>query len=455
MADEIYINTGSEIQQVYQGQRHIATAQEPNIRQVNKQALRNTQEPNIVDSRSPFTYAVQAQARQPTIKNNQSPFTLSNTGRTPFIYQHPTTYARQGQTPYIYQNQTPFTYRVPVSAQQPNIRNMQNAYPYIAAAQEPNIRNKQEPNIRDRQNAYPYIANSQEPNIRARQNAYPYIATAQEPNIRSRQNAYPYIANRQVAYPYIATAQEPNIRSRQNAYPYIATAQEPNIRDRQNAYPYIANRQVAYPYIATSQSPYIAVSQSPYIANGTRTVPDVTTIDATLVAFGSGHAEGGESANASANVQVEVAYRSVPNGGYLEVLSSEAATGNISATTANNHRRVFWFHNDHDVTVGGYTVRYTMTNLRTDCGENNDEDCNNGGFVFTAIGASATAIPTATTGNGLKLSYNSMASADAGSTDVIEGHFDINLIFEHATLPTYTYTAEWDVEATASADEEE
>ena len=35
------------------------------------------------------------------------------------------------------------------------------------------------------------------------QNPYPYIATAQEPNIRNRQNAYPYIAN----------AQEPKIRN--------------------------------------------------------------------------------------------------------------------------------------------------------------------------------------------------------------------------------------------------
>ena len=55
----------------------------------------------------------------------------------------------------------------------------------------------------------------------ATQIAYPYIATAQEPNIRQTI----------VSYPYIANAQEPNIRNRQNAYPYIANAQEPNIRD--------------------------------------------------------------------------------------------------------------------------------------------------------------------------------------------------------------------------------
>ena len=39
--------------------------------------------------------------------------------------------------------------------------------------------------------AYPYIANAQNPVIRNKQTAYPYQANAQEPNIRNRQNAYP------------------------------------------------------------------------------------------------------------------------------------------------------------------------------------------------------------------------------------------------------------------------
>ena len=44
------------------------------------------------------------------------------------------------------------------------------------------------------------------------------------------------------------------------------------------------------------------------------------------------------------------------------------------------------------------------------------------------------------------------AEADPGSDDEQKGKFDINLIFEHATLPTYTYTADWDVIALAVAD---
>ena len=41
--------------------------------------------------------------------------------------------------------ESPFTYRVPVIAQQPTIKNAQQPYPYIANGQQPNIRNKQSP----------------------------------------------------------------------------------------------------------------------------------------------------------------------------------------------------------------------------------------------------------------------------------------------------------------------
>ena len=118
-------------------------------------------------------------------------------------------------------------------------------YPYIANAQEPNIRDAQQP--------YPYIANAQEPNIRDAQQPYPYIANAQEPNIRDAQQPYPYIAN----------AQEPNIRASQTPFTYPANAQEPNIRASQTPFTYQSREPNNYNY----RSPYTYNYRSPYSYN--------------------------------------------------------------------------------------------------------------------------------------------------------------------------------------------
>ena len=252
MADEIYINTGTTIQQPYQGQV-VKNAQEPNTRDIQQPYIANSQTPFTYQNRSPFTYQNIVSAQEPNIRAKQSPFTYARQGRTPFTYQHPFTYARQGQTPFTYQVQSPFTYRNPVSAQQPNIRDKQQPYPYIANAQQPNIRDQQVQAPANAQNPYPYIyqVNYQV----SYQNPYPVIVQTPYPYIT--QTPYPFIyqVNYQVSYrhptPY--------------TYPYIQPYQNPVQQPAQQPVPTVFIDPEPYgggPIIYQSPSPYQVTIQA-------------------------------------------------------------------------------------------------------------------------------------------------------------------------------------------------
>ncbi len=192
MSKEIYINTGSTFQQPYQGQRAV-NGQEPNIKQKSVPTIGSTQNPFTSQSRQPFTYQNIVEGREPNIRDSQTPFTYQRTGQTPVIYQHPTTYQHTGQSPFIYQVQSPYTYQNPVDAQEPNIRDRQNPYPYIANvqytteqsytenAQQPLPNSQlQQPNIRNKQNQSPYI--TQQPNPIIYQTPSQTASQAQQPN---------------------------------------------------------------------------------------------------------------------------------------------------------------------------------------------------------------------------------------------------------------------------------
>ena len=88
MADDIYINTGSEFQQPYQGQV-IAQGQQPVSRQKAVPTIANRQNPFTNAEQSPFTYQNIVQGREPNIRNSQTPFTYQRTGQTPFKYKIP------------------------------------------------------------------------------------------------------------------------------------------------------------------------------------------------------------------------------------------------------------------------------------------------------------------------------------------------------------------------------
>ena len=75
--------------------------------------------------------------------------------------------------------------------------------------------------------------------------AYPYIANAQNPVIRNKQTAYLYhkmlknlISEQTKCIPISLNAQNPFIRNAQKSISLSANAQNPFIRNRQNAYPY-------------------------------------------------------------------------------------------------------------------------------------------------------------------------------------------------------------------------
>ena len=85
MADEIYINQGTQIQQPYQGQvayQAFETTQRITQVSVNRQG----QQPYPFIYQSPSFYVHQAQNQQPTIKNAQTPFTYARQGQQPTTY---------------------------------------------------------------------------------------------------------------------------------------------------------------------------------------------------------------------------------------------------------------------------------------------------------------------------------------------------------------------------------
>ena len=300
MADDIYINTGSEFQQPYQGQV-IAQGQQPVSRQKAVPTIANSQTPFTNAEQSPFTYQNTVSAQEPNIRNAQQPFTYQRTGRSPFIYQHPSTYPTQTT--------------IIVNAQENNAKNKQQPYPYIATGQEPNIRNSQTPFTTPAFNQTPFTfpangqlaipnSNLQEPNIRNIQE--PNIVNAQEPNIRS--------------------IQEPNQRSKQSPFtydhrsPYTYNHRSPYTYDHRSPFPYIAQQPspvniqtpsiVQQPY--QHRSPYTYQTNPAYIPFGGWTGP------------GYGGGELVEESYVMANQEPNIRTRNVPSrapstaqGGYV------------------------------------------------------------------------------------------------------------------------------------------
>ena len=221
MSEEIYINTGTTIQQPYQGQS-VRNAQNAETRQTTAQTPANAQTPFTYQNRQPTTYRNPVNSQEPNIRNAQTPFTYQRTGRVPFIYTHrsPFTYQRTGQTPFTYQHQT--------------------QQPYIANSQQPNIRNAQSP----------YIANKQSP----------YIANSQYTNTVNQQS--PYIANAQQPYPYIANKQSPFTYNHRSPFTYQRTGQNPFTYQNQQPYPFITT--VPYTYNSTGTATVYPLEQTWY-----------------------------------------------------------------------------------------------------------------------------------------------------------------------------------------------
>ena len=180
-------------------------------------------------------------------------------------------------------------------------------------------------------------------------------------------------------------------------------------------------------------------------------VPDANPEDTTLYAYGTAHEEGeGNEARGDAHIKIAVGWESVPAGGRMIVQADETHSGD-SGTNSTNRRIYYW--SDllvNSIGASGYTVRYTQTNITKSSSEGTFPA---GSENTLPSGATGTTVPAF--GSALKIYFNVYALSEGeGGDETEEGQFDINLIFEHATLPTMTFTHNWHAEANATSDAE-
>ena len=324
MSDEIYLNTGTTIQQPYQAQGP-ANAQQPVIAQQIRNYTANARQPGTYQTRTPFTYRNPSSGQQPNIRNTQSPFTYARQGQSPFTYnfRSPSTYARQGQTPFTYQHRQPVTYA------------RQGQTPIIYQHRQPST--------------YRNPVNQQEPNIRNKQSPFTYghPAAAQSPFTYQYRSPFTYQATGRSPFTYQATGTTPVIYSYQQPFPYIANAQEPNIRNAQQPYPFTSTQTSSTPSIASGRQPYIYAAYTYHNTGSTGTTNPVNSIDVSS----------GDQNDANAYIWVKTVgsnlevYVSAAFDSYADFSSSSGSSGSISTQT--NYKVATL------VDGAGYKVRYT------------------------------------------------------------------------------------------------
>jgi len=324
MSDEIYLNTGTTIQQPYQAQGP-ANAQQPVIAQQIRNYTANARQPGTYQTRTPFTYRNPSSGQQPNIRNTQSPFTYARQGQSPFTYNFrtPSTYARQGQTPFTYQHRQPVTYA------------RQGQTPIIYQHRQPST--------------YRNPVNQQEPNIRNKQSPFTYghPAAAQSPFTYQYRSPFTYQATGRSPFTYQATGTTPVIYSYQQPFPYIANAQEPNIRNAQQPYPFTSTQTSSTPSIASGRQPYIYAAYTYHNTGSTGTTNPVNSIDVSS----------GDQNDANAYIWVKTVgsnlevYVSASFDSYADFSSSSGSSGSISTQT--NYKVATL------VDGAGYKVRYT------------------------------------------------------------------------------------------------
>ena len=324
MSDEIYLNTGTTIQQPYQAQGP-ANAQQPVIAQQVRNYTANIRQPNTYQTRTPFTYRNPSSGQQPNIRNTQSPFTYARQGQSPFTYNFrtPSTYARQGQTPFTYQHRQPVTYA------------RQGQTPIIYQHRQPST--------------YRNPVNQQEPNIRNKQSPFTYghPAAAQSPFTYQYRSPFTYARQGRTPFTYARQGQTPIIYSYQQPYPYIADGQQPTIKNAQQPYPFTSTQASSTPSIASGRQPYIYAAYTYHNTGSTGTTNPVNSIDVASQ----------EENDANAYIWVKTVgsnleiYVSASFDNYADFASTSGNSGNISDQT--NYKVATL------VDGAGYKVRYT------------------------------------------------------------------------------------------------
>ena len=352
--------------------------------------------------------------------------TVDASARTPVAQQ------RDNQTPFTYSHRAPFTYRSPVVNQTPYIAAAQQSYPYIAAGQQPYIAN--------RQNAYPYIAVGQTPfTYQHRQpGTYRNPVAGQQPYIADGRNPFTYQHRSPFTYAY------------RNPFPY--THREPFPYTHRNPFPY--THREPFPY--THQNPFTYAYQQPYpyIANATGNATGTTEsrspfswFDSITSVYASDSDSAYENnANADARIRVYCRYQTVPAGGRLEAYIQ---TFGLDSSSHSSATRCFYIPAaTHTVATGGYTVRFTQT-AAAESGTYGPTNLDGDDNASTITGV-ASAVPTNVTTKYFEWEVTSESEPISDDEELAD--FTLNLIFEHASLPTLTYACDWSLKAETDAD---
>ena len=326
MSDEIYINTGTTIQQPYQAQAP-SNAQQPVTAQQVRQITASARQPGTYSTRTPFTYGNPSSGQTPSIGQSQAPFTYVTQGQTPFIYtlRSPFTYARQGQTPFTYQHRSPFTYAR--QGQTPVIYTFQqpSTYQHPASNQQPTIKNAQQPV------AYRHPSEGRQPLIYTYQQPSTYARQGQTPFTYSRTGQTPIIYSFQSPFTYARQGQTPFTYQHQTQVPYTFTTASSVATQNQGRQPYI----------------YAAYTYTNHMTTGT-TNP-VHTLEANA---------GDED---TCNVYIWCKY----NGNNIEIYTSISVNNNGSGSMESNSGSAGLTHqNNYKIATivdagTGYKVRYT------------------------------------------------------------------------------------------------
>ena len=381
MSEEIYINTGNTFQQTY-------TARVP----------ANAQTP--VSARQP--------ARQPA----------------------------QGRTPFTDQNRSPFTYRHPVSGQQPYIANAQAPYPYIANSQTPYIANAQQP--------YPYIANGQQP----------YIANAQSPFTYNARSPFTYNATGRTPFTY--NNRSPFTYTRQGRSPFTYSAQTPFTYQARTPFTYQASARAS----VSQQQPYAFQQQQPVIGRQPYIYADAVSYIGSngLDYTGSAVVDDGD-VQGSCQVRIRTKYITSNS---VAIYFSIVADGQIYGSyynTSNSYvspTAPFTVAYPSGVTVdgvgvakpiytvedigSGYTVRYSIGSTTDD-----------GVGSYSITGTMSTSASTLTTSETTLYFSKETDILGPGESDTGTVLFDnVSIIFEKSGNTTYTKT--FDVSVSAEGD---
>ena len=431
MSDEIYLNTGTTIQQPYQAQGP-ANAQQPVIAQQVRNYTANARQPSTYQTRTPFTYRNPSNARQPSIRNTQTPFTYARQGQSPFTYnfRSPSTYTRQGQTPFTYSHRQPITYA------------RQGQTPFTYDYQSPST--------------YRTPVNQQEPNIRSKQSPFTYghPAAAQSPFTYQHRSPFYYNRTGQSPFTYQATGTTPVIYCYQQPYPYIANGQQPNIRNAQQPYPYSTAQASSHqqPNLASGRQPYIYAAYTYHNTGSTGTTAPVYQIDVSSA----------DQNDANAYIWVKTVgsnlevYVSASFDSYADFTSTSGGSGSISTQT--NYKVATL------VDGAGYTVRYTAGSYYNITQEGGEPT------VIGLVLASNVPNSTSTTG-GVTIGTNSLwgsggvhyvrsrvrALGDANfvGTGSAGASVDINLFFDKTGATTISYPISMMCETEHPEEEEE